>query len=78
MDKLQLSKTYSNPCNRLHTAITELYEALHDYEGSAHTDRNYVVDRVSEYRRWVLMEADHIREAVREFDETQGGKQIEE
>ena len=76
MDRAQLSKTYSAACNRLHTAITELYEALHDYEGEAHINKEYVIDRVSEYRRWLLMEADHIREAVREFDETQG-QQVE-
>lgn len=69
METAQLSKTYGGACNRLHDAITLLYEAIHDSKGNPHTDVGYVVDRVSEYRRWMLMEADLIREAVREYDE---------
>lgn len=53
----------------MHEAITILYEALHDYEGSPHTNIEYVIDRVSEYRRWLLVESDLVREAVREYNE---------
>lgn len=53
----------------MHQAVTILYEALHDYNGGPHTDVAYVVDRVSEYRRWLLIEADLVREAVREYNE---------
>lgn len=78
MDKAQLSKTYGGACNRLHDAITLLYEALHDNKGEPHTDVGYVVDRVSEYRRWMLIEADLIREAVREHYEERGKRSEEE
>jgi len=57
MEKAELSKIYGGACNRMHEAVTVLYEALHDY------------DRVSEYRRWLLIEADLVREAVREYNE---------
>ncbi len=78
MDQGQLSKTYGGACNRMHEAVTTLYEALHDYQGDAHTNVEYVIDRVAEYRRWLLVEADMIREAVREYYETNGGQRKEE
>jgi hypothetical protein len=69
MERAELSKIYGGACNRMHEAVTHLYEALHDYQGDPHIDVGYVVDRVSEYRRWLLIEADMIREAVKEFHE---------
>tara|TARA_R100001460_G_scaffold39206_2_gene73944 strand:- start:79 stop:315 length:237 start_codon:yes stop_codon:yes gene_type:complete len=69
MEKAELSKIYGGACNRMHEAVTVLYEALHDYEGHPHVNVEYVVDRVSEYRRWLLIEADLVREAVREYNE---------
>ena len=69
MHTQELSKVYGGACNRMHEAVTILYEALHDSEGNPHTDVEYVVDRVSEYRRWLLVEADLVREVVREYNE---------
>ena len=74
MDQGELSKIYGGACNRMHEAVTVLYEALHNYEGDAHIDVEYVVDRVAEYRKWLLIEADMIREAVREYNEQLSGK----
>jgi hypothetical protein len=74
MDQGELSKIYGGACNRMHEAVTVLYEALHNYEGDAHIDVEYVVDRVAEYRKWLLIEADMIREAVREYNEQPSGK----
>ncbi len=64
-----LSKTYHGACLRMHDAINELYESLHTRDGDAQIDIEYVYDRISDYRKWLLIEADLIREAVRQYDE---------
>jgi hypothetical protein len=61
----------------MHEAITTLYEALHNPDGDPHVNVEYVLDRVSEYRRWLLLEGDLIREAVREYNETIDGQHRE-
>ncbi len=78
MEKAQLSKTYSGACNRMHEAITKLYEAVHTNAGEPVVGVEYVIDRVSECRRVVLMEADLMREVVREYDEESNSKRKEE
>lgn len=77
MQRGELSKIYGGACNRMHEAITILYEALHDHNGDPHTNTEYVIDRVSEYRRWLLVESDLLREAVREYNDEVGGKHRE-
>jgi len=67
---IQLSKTYYAACGRMHEACTELYESLHTSDGVVSTDLEHVYDKVSEYRKWFLMEADLIREAVRQYNES--------
>lgn len=74
MQEDELSRIYGEACSRMHEAATVLYEALHDNKGGAHTDVAYVLDRVSEYRRWLLVEADLVREAVREYNDQVNGK----
>lgn len=68
-DIRELSQTYHGACCRMHDAVNELYEALHTSEGEAQVNIEYVYDRISDYRKWLLIEADLIREAVRQYDE---------
>jgi hypothetical protein len=53
----------------MHEACTQLYESLHSSDGEVKTNTEYVYDKVSEYRKWLLIEADLIREAVRQYHE---------
>lgn len=69
----QLSQTYWGACDRMQIACTQLYELLHTKEGEPRTDIEQVYDKVSEARKWILIEADLIREAVRQHNE-EGGR----
>ena len=66
---VKLSQTYYSACGRMHEACTQLYESLHSSDGSVNADLEHVYDKVSEYRKGLLIEADLIREAVRQYHE---------
>ena len=70
-----LSETYWGACSRMQVACTELYEALHSIEGGAETDATVVYQHIGEFRKWLQIEADLIREAVRQYNE-EGGSSI--
>jgi hypothetical protein len=65
----QLSTTFFGACDRMHQACTQLYEGLHKQDGTVNTSTEQVLDKISEYKKWMLIEADLIREAVREYNE---------
>ena len=67
----ELSKTYFGACSRMQEACDALYEALHTSSGQPDTCVESVYDSISEYRRWLLIEADLIREAVKQYNEAQ-------
>ena len=69
-----LSTTYYGACSRMQEACTVLYEDLHTTSGQAHTSVEYVYEKISEHRKWMLIEADLIREAVRQYNEASSGK----
>ena len=68
-----LSEIYAGACSRIQQAGSDLYEALHKDNGDPIGSRELVVDIVGEYRKWLLIEVDLIREAVREYEEKGGG-----
>ena len=65
----ELSTTYYGACDRMQQACTELYEGLHKHDGTVNTSTEQVLEKISEYKKWMLIEADLIREAVRECNE---------
>jgi len=69
-----LSSTYCGACSRMQEACTVLYEDLHTSSGEVHTDVEYVYEKISEHRKWMLIEADLIREAVRQYNEGGNGR----
>lgn len=69
-----LSQVYQGACNRMHEACTSLYESLHDLDGEPVTDVAAVYDAVSVYRKWLLVEADLVREAVKQHTEEFNGQ----
>jgi hypothetical protein len=66
---LDLSKTYADACGRMHQAATDLYERLHTNDGDPKDNLEHVLTAVNEYKRWVLIEVDLVREACRERNE---------
>jgi uncharacterized protein HemX len=74
MDDNRLSDMYSKACARLQQAAADLYEDLHTNQGDPKTDVAKVTDVVGAYRRWLLVEADFIRELAKEYGEKNGGK----
>ena len=75
MAEARLSKMYADACDRIQKAGADLYETLHDNKGRPEHDVTAVIDIVAEHRRWILIELDFIREAVKEHAEASGSKQ---
>ena len=71
---LALSRVYQGACNRMHEACTALYESLHDKDGHPVTDVAVVGEAVSVYRKWLIVEADLVREAVKQHVEEFDGQ----
>jgi hypothetical protein len=44
-----------------------MYEDLHDEKGNPINDAEYVASMLVEYRKWLLIEIDLIRETAKEF-----------
>lgn len=65
----ELSELFQGACQRMHNATTNLYEVLHGEDGSAITDRDFVASKLTEWRQWVNIEVDLMRQAVREHEE---------
>ena len=57
---------YSIACINLSNELTELYEELFDEEGNPLTDLEAVNDRIKRYQKQVSLEADLIRQSIRE------------
>jgi hypothetical protein len=74
MDSSRLSEMYEKACARLQQAAAELYEALHTEQGAPKTDTSEVSEVINGYRRWLVMEADFIRELAKEYGEKNGGE----
>lgn len=66
MTRDKLGNMYSIACINLSNELTELYEELFDEEGNPLTDLEAVNDRIKRYQKQVSLEADLIRQSIRE------------
>ena len=74
MDDNRLSEMYAMSCARLQQAASELYEDLHTKQGSPKTDVPEVIEMITAYKRWLVIEADLIRELAKEYGDKDGGQ----
>jgi hypothetical protein len=58
--------------SRICDEAEELYEKLHEINGSANIDKDKVLDSVKRFKSSVAIETDLIKEALNEYLETQG------
>ena len=68
MNKNKVSETYFTACERIHDAADMLYESLHNDEGNAVTEFNEVLNKIKDFRDWVNIEIDLVREACKEYE----------
>ena len=74
LTKKQLSESYSVATLRLHNAITELYEDLHDDKGEPCINTGLVSNMISAVRVSINHELDLIKEASYQHDEANHDK----
>jgi hypothetical protein len=58
--------------SRICDEAEELYEKLHEINGSANIDKDKVLESVKRFKSSVAIETDLIKEALNEYLETQG------
>ena len=64
-----VSESYFQACERIHNAADMLYESLHDDEdGEAITDLSEVLIKIKNFRDWVNIEIDLVREVCKEYE----------
>ena len=68
MNKNKVSETYFIACERIHDAADMLYESLHNDDGNAVTEFNEVLNKIKDFRDWVNIEIDLVREACKEHE----------
>ena len=68
MNKNKVSETYFIACERIHDAADMLYESLHNNDGNAVTEFNEVLNKIKDFRDWVNIEIDLVREACKEYE----------
>jgi hypothetical protein len=65
-----LSRSYSVATSRVHDAITDLYDGLHDSDGVPIHDVEEVYEMIRSVRQLINIEFDMIVSAAKEFNET--------
>ena len=68
MNNNKVSETYFIACERIHDAADMLYESLHNDDGNAVTEFNEVLNKIKDFRDWVNIEIDLVREACKEYE----------
>ena len=68
MNKNKVSETYFIACERIHDAADMLYESLHNDDGNAVTEFNEVLNKIKDFRDWVNIEIDLVREVCKEYE----------
>ena len=63
-----VSTTYFQACERIHDAADMLYESLHEEEGDAITELSEVLIKIKDFRDWVNIEIDLVREICKEHE----------
>ena len=71
MEISRVSSYYFFACNRVHDVMDELYEALHDLDGTPNTDLESVIDVVANSRKQIYEELDMIKSIVAEYEDIQ-------
>lgn len=66
----ELSRSYSVATSRVHDAITDLYDGLHDSDGVPIHDVEEVYEMIRSVRQLINIEFDMIVSAAKEFNET--------
>lgn len=66
----ELSRSYSVATSRVHDAITDLYDGLHDSDGVPIHDAEEVYEMIRSVRQLINIEFDMIVSAAKEFNET--------
>ena len=65
----ELSRSYSVATARINEAITELYDGLHDDEGTPITDPHEAYEMIRSVRQIINIEFDMIVSAAKEWNE---------
>ena len=68
MSNVKVSETYFTACERIHDAADMLYESLHDEDGNAVKEFNEVLKKIKDFRDWVNIEIDLVREVCKEYE----------
>jgi hypothetical protein len=68
MNNSAVSKTYFQACERIHDAADMLYESLHEDEGDAIAELDEVLKKIKDFRDWVNIEIDLVREICKEYE----------
>lgn len=63
-----VSKTYFQACERIHDAADMLYESLHEEDGEALTEFSEILIKIKDFRDWVNIEIDLVREVCKEHE----------
>jgi len=71
MKTSRLSQLFFIACDRIHQAVDDLYEAIHDESGAPIKTGDDVEEALSELKTSVYQELDLIKTAVDEFHEEQ-------
>jgi hypothetical protein len=69
MDLNKLSELYFQSTNFIHKLTTELYEDIHNNDGSPLEDGDLVKSKVDAFVKTVRLEVDLIRRAIQEHNE---------
>ena len=65
-----LSRSFSVATNRIHDVITELYDGLHDEDGTPIHSVEDVYEMIRSVRQLINIEFDMVVSAAKEFNET--------
>ena len=71
MEISRVSSYYFFACDRAHDVMDDLYEALHDLDGTPNTDLESVIDVVANSRKQIYEELDMIKSIVAEYEDIQ-------
>jgi len=71
--KQSLSDYYSIACLRMHALINDMYESLHEDDGTPIGDYDEVLDSIMSVRKEMFEELDLIKSICREFNEIPRG-----
>lgn len=69
MNPEEISSLYSIACIRIHEEVSNLYESMHDSEGSPITDLEVANENIKKLQKQVSYEADLIRQTIKEQNE---------